>query len=125
MRRLRTPVGFVLTGSRGPRPPSLLQTAIDRAQDAAGVELECVSTNVFESGKVVVDLRGPAGEDFFMRLAAGPSRPPLVASVDAVKSLDGAPAVVRDRLVVPLARGSVGPLHYSLEPNATGSHPGG
>ena len=123
VRRLRTPVGFVLTGSRGPRPPSLLQTAIDRAQDAAGVELECVSTNVFESGKVVVDLRGPGGEDFFMRLAAGPSRPPLVASVDAVKSLDDAPAVVRDRLVVPLARGSVGPLHYSLEPNATGSHP--
>ena len=55
---------------------SLLQTAIDRAQDAAGVELECVSTTVFESGKVVVDLRGPGGEDFFMRLAAGPSRTP-------------------------------------------------
>jgi Phosphotransferase enzyme family len=125
VRRLRTPVGFVLTGSRGPQPPSLLQAAVDRAQKAAGVELQCLSTNVFESGKVVVDLRGPGDEEFFMRLAAGPSRPPLVASVDAVESLvtAGAPAVVRDRLVVPLAHGSVGPLHYSLEPNARGSHP--
>ncbi|MBN1529704.1 MAG: phosphotransferase [Thermoleophilaceae bacterium] len=125
VRRLRTPVGFVLTGSRGPTPPSLLQTAIERAQGAAGVSLEPVCTNVFESGKVVVDLRGPGGEEFFMRLAAGPSRRPLEASVVAVNALAGsaAPAVVRDRLVVPLAQGSVGPLHYSLEPNARGSHP--
>ena len=125
VRRLRTPVGFVLTASRGPAPPSLLQTAIERAQDAARVRLRPVSTNVFESGKVVVDLRGSGGEEFFMRLAAGPSRRPLEASVDAVNALAArnAPELVRDRLVVPLARGSVGPLHYSLEPSARGSHP--
>jgi hypothetical protein len=124
-RRLRTPVGFVLTASRGPAPPSLLQAAIERAQDAAGVKLRPVCTNVFESGKVVVDLRGSGGEEFFMRLAAGPSRRPLEASVDAVNALaaSGAPDLVCDRLVVPLARGSVGPLHYSLEPSARGSHP--
>jgi hypothetical protein len=30
---------------------------------------------------------------------------------------------VRERLVVPLAQGNVGPLRYSLEPNARGGHP--
>ena len=115
----------MLTASRGPTPPSLLQAAIERAQDAAGVKLRPVCTNVFESGKVVVDLRGSGGEEFFMRLAAGPSRRPLEASVDAVNALaaSGAPDLVCDRLVLPLARGSVGPLHYSLEPSARGSHP--
>ena len=77
VRRLRTPVGFVLTGQPRAAAAEPAPDGLDRGQDAAGVELQCVSTNVFESGKVVIDLRGPGGEDFFMRLAAGPSRPPL------------------------------------------------
>ena len=125
VRRLRTPVGFVLTGSRGPRPASLLDTAIDRAREAAGMPLDCVSTTVFESGRVVVCLRGSTGESFFMRLAAGPSKPPLDVSLEAVSAVAGAnaPPAVRDRLVIPLAQGAVGPLRYSFEPNAVGTHP--
>ena len=85
LRRLRTPVGFVLTGSRGPRAPSLLDTAIDRAREAAGMPLERLSTTVFESGRVMVCLRAPDGESFFMRLAAGPSRRQLDVSLDALE----------------------------------------
>jgi hypothetical protein len=125
VRRLRTPVGFVLTGSRGPQPASLLESAIARAQGEAGLELRRLSTTVFESGKVVVLLRARSGEEFFMRLGAGPAEGPLRASLVAVEAVAGAgaPAPVRERLVVPLASGSVGPLRYSLEPNASGSHP--
>ena len=125
LRRLRTPVGFVLTGSRGPTPPSLIDMAIERAAEAAGTTLERASTTVFESGRVVVCLRGSAGESFFMRLAAGPSRRPLDVSLEAVTAVAAAnaPPVVRDRLVIPLAQGVVGPLRYSFEPNAVGTHP--
>ncbi len=125
LRRLRTPVGFVLTGSRGPTPPSLIDTAIERAGEAAGTDLERASTTVFESGRVVVCLRGSEGESFFMRLAAGPSRRPLDVSLEAVTAVaaSNAPPAVRDRLVIPLAQGVVGPLRYSFEPNAVGTHP--
>ena len=125
VRRLRTPVGFVLTGSRGPQPASLLETAIARAEESVGVALRRLSVTVFESGKVVASLRAPDGEEFFMRLAAGPAQGPLDASLVAVGAVaaDGAPEVVRERLVVPRAEGSVGPLSYALERNAVGSHP--
>jgi hypothetical protein len=125
LRRLRTPVGFVLTGSRGPTPPSLIDTAIERAREAAGMALEPVSTTVFESGRVVVYLTGSNGESFFMRLAAGPSRPQLDVSLEAVTAVAAAnpPPAVRERLVIPLAQGAVGPLRYSFEPNAVGTHP--
>ena len=125
LRRLRTPVGFVLTGTRGPRAPSLLDTAIDRARESAGLPLERLSTTVFESGRVMVCLRAPDGESFFMRLAAGPSRRQLDVSLDALEAIAGAsvPPEVLDRMVIPLAEGAVGPLRYSFEPNAVGAHP--
>ncbi|HEU0023647.1 MAG TPA: phosphotransferase [Thermoleophilaceae bacterium] len=125
VRRLRTPVGFVLTGSRGPMPASLLDTAIAHSEESIGMPLRRLSTTVFESAKVVVCLRGPAGEEFFMRLAAGPAREPLDDSLVAIHAVASAdpPAVVRDRLIVPRTEGCVGPLRYALEPNAVGSHP--
>jgi len=125
LRRLRTPTGFVLTGSRGPSPASLLETAMARAGESVGVGLERRSTTVFESGKVMMAVRSDDGQDLFMRLAAGPAQRPLSASIEAVAGVAGAgpPASVGDRLVVPLAHGWVGPLRYSLEPSAPGSHP--
>ena len=99
--------------------------ALTEAEASAGVSLERRSTTVFESGKVVMDLRGDDSREYFMRLAAGPALRPLdasIAAVHAVAAADPAPAV-RDRIVVPRAHGQVGPLRYSLEPNATGSHP--
>jgi hypothetical protein len=125
VRRLRTPVGYVLTGSRGPRPDSLLDIAVARAEESAGMPLRRLSTTVFESAKVVICLRGPDGEEFFMRLAAGPARQPLEDSLVAVRAVaeGDPPPLVGDRLVVPRAQGTVGPLLYALEPNATGSHP--
>jgi hypothetical protein len=125
LRRLRTPVGFVLTASRGPRPQSLLEAAISRAEESAGVSLERRSTTVFESGKVVLSLRASDGSERFMRLAAGPAQRPLNASLEAIHAVTAAdpPAAVRDRMVVPEADGRVGPLRYSLEPNAEGFHP--
>ena len=76
LRRLRTPVGFVLTGTRGPRAPSLLDTAIDRAREAAGVPLERLSTTVFESGRVMVCLRGSDGEALLHEACRGPVQAP-------------------------------------------------
>ena len=123
--RLRTPVGFVLTGSRGPRG----RRACCRRPSIAprtppGSSSRCVSTNVFESGKVVVDLRGPGRRGLLHAARRGAlAAASAGASVDAVKSLDDAPG----RRAGPARRAarprSVGPLHYSLEPNATGWSP--
>ncbi len=125
LKRLRTPVGYVLTGSRGQQPASLLQAVLAEAEATTGVSLHRRSTTVFESGKVVMDLRGDDHREYFMRLAAGPSLGPLSAAIVAVHAVAAAnPApVVLDRVVVPRAHGKVGPLRYSLEPNATGTHP--
>jgi len=125
VKRLRTPVGYVLTGSRGAQPASLLEAVLAEAEASTGVSLHRRSTTVFESGKVVMDLRGNDDREYFMRLAAGPSLGPLSAAIVAVHAVAAAnPApVVLDRVVVPRAHGKVGPLRYSLEPNATGSHP--
>ncbi len=125
IKRMRTPVGYVLTGSRGAQPASLIQAVLAEAAAATGISLHRRSTTVFESGKVVMELRGGDGREYFMRLAAGPALGPLSAAIVAVHAVAAAhPArAVLARVVVPRAHGSVGPLRYSLEPNATGSHP--
>ena len=61
LRRLRTPVGYVLTGSLGPQPASLIQAVLAEAEGTTGVSLHRRSTTVFESGKVVIELQGDDG----------------------------------------------------------------
>ena len=117
-KRLRTPVGYVLTGSRGPQPASLLQAVLGRGGGANGVSLQRRSTTVFESGKVVMDLRGDDCREYFMRLAAGPALGPLNAAIVAVHAV--AAAEPRPRRARP-GRGAPRPRHggpASLLPRA-------
>ncbi len=87
IKRLRTPVGYVLTGSRGQQPASLLQAVLAEAEATTGVSLHRRSTTVFESGKVVMELRGDDDREYFMRLAAGPALGPLHAAIVAVHAV--------------------------------------
>ena len=110
----------------GPAPPSLLDTAIDRAGEAAGMPLERLSTTVFESGRVVVCLRASDGENVLHAACRGSVQAParrVARGGGGGGRRERAAGGSRPSRDPARRRGSVGPLRYSFEPNAVGTHP--
>ena len=122
--RRRLPEGAIVIGSRGRREPSVVDEVLAHAERELGELLSRVSAEVFPSGKLAVELLGPKADRYFLSITAsegsGGDR-----SETAVRSILEAnpPAVVRDRIVEPLATGTMGPVRYVLEPKAPGRHP--
>jgi hypothetical protein len=107
------------------RAPSLLDAISNDAARAVGIELKRRSVTSLSTGTTLVDLRGPSGERFALRLAGGPAAVLLERSIDAVASLVG-PGVtrgVRERVPAQLASGVSGPVSWTLELWARGRHP--
>lgn len=122
--RRRLPEGAVVVGSTGKREPSAIDEVLAKVTDELREPLERVSTEIFPSGKLAIELLGQRGCRFFLSITAGEG-----GRVDrpekAVRAILDAepPAALRDRIVEPLARGTVGPVRYVLEPKAAGRHP--
>ena len=93
-------------------------TAIER-------ELDTCEMTAVESGKILVQLKDQSGEDWFLRLAGGPSASYISDSLSALEVIadSAAPAPVRERAVKPLADGWIGPARYSIERRVGGGHP--
>ena len=123
--RRRVPGGSIVIGSAGRCPPSVVDEVIARAARELGEPLARLSADVFPSGKLAVQLAAPGRERYFLSIAAGEGALGLDRSLAAVRAILDAkpPPSVGERLVEPLAAGSVGPVRYALEPKAPGRHP--
>jgi hypothetical protein len=123
-RRPRRTVRAVVLAARRP-VRSLLDEVSARAADAIGRELARRSVTVLSTGTVLAELAGPSGDRFALRLGGGPAADLLARSGDNVAALlgAGAPSAVRERLPVPLARGSTGPVRWTLERWVSGARP--
>ena len=123
-RRRRVPGGAIVIGSASQRPPSVIEEVIARAAGDLRRPLNRLSSDVFPSGKIAIELADPENERYFLSIAAGEtggldrSR----TAIDAILAADPPPSL-RERIVQPLAVGTVGPVRYVLEPKATGHHP--
>jgi aminoglycoside phosphotransferase (APT) family kinase protein len=111
----------------GARPPvrSLLDEISALAAHAIGQRLARRSVTVLSTGTVLAELVGPSGDRFALRLGGGPAADLLARSGENVAALlaAGPPSAVRERLLVPLARGSTGPVRWTLEHWVAGRHP--
>jgi aminoglycoside phosphotransferase (APT) family kinase protein len=123
-RRARPAVRAVVLGGHPP-VRSLLDEVAARAAHAIGQDLARRSVTVLSTGTVLAELAAPTGDRFALRLGGGPAADLLVRSGDNVAALlaAGAPSAVRERLPVPLARGSTGPVRWTLEHWVSGRHP--
>lgn len=111
----------------GARPPvrSLLDEVSTRAAHAVGSELAQRSVTVLSTGTVLAELAAPSGQCFALRLAGGPAADLLERSGENVAALLDAdpPSAVRERVLVPLARGRTGPVRWTLEDWVPGDRP--
>jgi hypothetical protein len=125
IRRLRLPIGSIVTGAAHGRRRSVIEAATDRAGRALGSPLTRRSANVFESGKLAVEFVDSEGAAYYLWLAAGRASKELDRRRNAVQAIlrENAPPPVRDRILEPIAAGQVGPADYVLEPKASGAHP--
>ena len=124
LKRRRLPGGAIVIGSTGPRPASVIEEVVSAAARDLGKPLRRLSTDVFPSGKLAVELAGAEDEPYFLSITAGDTGG-LDRSDAAINAILGAdsPASVRERIVEPLVAGQVGPVRYVLEPKAPGRHP--
>ncbi len=125
IRRRRLPGGSIVIGSTGRSRSSIVDEAVNEAAKELGRPLSRRSADVFPSGKLALELVDPDRERYFLSLAAGHAGRGLGRSESAVRAVLGAepPAAVRERILVPLASGRIGPVRYVLEPKAAGGHP--
>jgi hypothetical protein len=125
IRRRRIPIGSIVIGTALEPPRSVVEVTTDRAGQALGTRLTRRSADVFESGKLAVDLVDSQGSAYNLWLAAGSPRKELERRCNAVRAIlrGNAPPPLRDRLLEPIASGQVGPAAYVLEPRASGVHP--
>jgi len=126
LRRRRLPEGAIVIGSSGRRPRSVVDEVVADAARELREPLRRISAEVFPSGKLAVELLGPQGDRYFLSITASEA-----GTVDrpetAVRAILDAhpPSVLRERIVEPLAIGTVGPVRYVLEPKVPGRHPTG
>jgi|GEM_PF-4238361 len=122
--RRRVPAGWVLTASSRPRR-SFVGAAIARAEAELGTPLRRRCAEVYESGKLQLELSAAGGERYLLRLGAGPARASLADSIEAVEAIAAPPAEpgIVDRIVLPVAGGECGPVLFSLEPSIDGRPP--
>lgn len=125
MTRRRVPGGSIVIGSTGQPPPSVVDEVIVQAGRQLKRPLKRLAADVFPSGKLAVQLAGPEGERYFLAIAAGDASLGLSRSEKTVRAILNTqpPPSLRERILEPLAAGTIGAVRYVLEPKAGGHHP--
>jgi len=125
LRRRALPMGAIVTGRPRAGDRFTVGEALARAEAAAGRPLERGSAEVLSTGTVMVEMAAAPSERYLLRVAAGPAAWLLERSAANIATLGsaGAPAVVRERLVAPVAQGRVGAVLWTLEPKVPGANP--
>jgi hypothetical protein len=123
--RSRPPVGAVISGWRGERASTVLDEAVAAASAAIGSPLTSLGAAMTDSGKLLVRVSDDQGRRFHLRLAGGAGGREIHTIGGTTRKLTepGVPATVRERVVAPVALGTVDDFYYSLEPQAVGTHP--
>lgn len=131
------PAGAIVVGRKGigdPNPTgprstkvsgsTVLSGALERASIAIGGPLRRRRMQALESGKILLELES-GGEEFVLRLGAGPSGRLIQASLRSLDALAAAspPTRLHDLVVWPIAHGPIGPAHYVIERRVAGHHP--
>jgi peptidoglycan/xylan/chitin deacetylase (PgdA/CDA1 family) len=126
--RLRFPAGSIVVGTRdaaGSGDSSVVDAAIADAAQRLDNPLQPQLANVFESGKLGVELADAAEARYFLSVAAPETSDGLGRSRAAVEEVlrSDPPRPIRERVIPPVAAGTVGRADYVLEPRAGGRHP--
>lgn len=123
-RRVPLAPNALVVGYREDSAPAPLDDAIEAAGHALGARLAIEGARVLASGVLMVELASPAGR-YLLRIAGPGAAASLVAAEAILERLLACrpPSAVRERLVVTVARGPLGPMRWSLEPRRVGAHP--
>jgi peptidoglycan/xylan/chitin deacetylase (PgdA/CDA1 family) len=125
VKRHRVPLGSLVIATEADPPPSAVDEAQRLACEVLDRPLTRKAANVFESGKLALELVDSDRRVYFVSLGAGPSALGLDRSDAAIRGLlaAGPPACIRERILPSIAVGRLGRLRYAVEPKAVGSHP--
>lgn len=115
----------LVVGFRGSRAQSIVEEAKNLALGPLGAVAAVDGARVLASGVVMVELSA-GGTQYLLRVAgpvAGAAAREAGAVLEELVAADP-PPTVRDRLVVPIARGAIDDFSWWLEPMRPGRHPG-
>lgn len=116
--------GAIVIGTRGKPRPNVLERGLAEAEHALGTRLRIAETTVRGSGALLARAIADDGHEYLLRLAAGPSAALLESSLANLRAIAaGAPGMVRDRLVLPLAECDLELASLAVEPRVEGRAP--